>query len=468
MTADEIDESGRGEKSLARTRQRKLKLWHVGIGLLCLAVAGLLIMRWHWRAQFQRRIEAIRAAGSPVTPQELDAWYPWPASGENAASWITGAATCLWKLTQEDGRCLERIVGRSDDRPRPGEPLGANLSELLERYIQTNSQALKLLHEAASVAECRYPIDLSQGLFAAMPHIADVRADCLLLCSEAILRAKEGDPNGATRAIEAGLRVACSLDHEPALLSHMVQMSTLSWAATSLEWALNAVAFPQEQLARLNRAFRSVHADDGLLRAIVGDRCLFLAVFEKPQLLSREHRFPKPPPAALLEMYGALGLAAREGTIFLDYMEECLRIAQLPAFQRPAAIKAEQARDRNSRKGMLWKLADVRDMPIIMMEHRRKHVAQLEMAKTLLALERHRLARASLPETLDQLVPDYLVAVPTDPFDGAPLRYQRSDRGFLVYSVGEDGQDDGGKPEPRKTEKPGETWDLVFRIERRG
>jgi hypothetical protein len=458
MIADEMNRHQR--------RQFKLRLWHISIGLVCLAVAGLLLMRWHWRAQFQRRIEAIRAAGFPVTLQELDAWYPWPASGENAASWITGAATCLWKLTQEDGRRLERIVGRSDDRSRPGEPLGADLSEMLERYIQTNSQALKLLHEAASVAECRYPIDLSQGLFAAMPHIADVRADCLLLCSEAILRANEGDPNGATRAIEAGLRVACSLDHEPVILSHMVQMSMVSWAATSLEWALNAVAFPQEQLARLNRAFGSIHADDGLLRAIVGDRCLFLAVFEKPQLLSSEHRFPKPPPAALLEMYGAVGLAARGGTIFLDYMEECLRIARLPAFQRPAVIKAQEARDRYSRKGILWKLADARDMPMIMMGHRRKHVAQLEMAMTLLALERYRLVHASLPETLDQLVADYLVAVPTDPFDGAPLRYQRFDRGFLVYSVGEDGKDDGGNPEPRKTEKSGETWDLVFRIER--
>ncbi len=34
----------------------------------------------------------------------------------------------------------------------------------------------------------------------------------------------------------------------------------------------------------------------------------------------------------------------------------------------------------------------------------------------------------------------------------------------MVYSVGEDGKDDGGKEEPRK--KQGETYDLVFRVER--
>ena len=104
-----------------------------------------------------------------------------------------------------------------------------------------------------------------------------------------------------------------------------------------------------------------------------------------------------------------------------------------------------------------------------MMGHELKRVAQLEVAKTLLAVERYRLAHASLPETLDQLVPDYLAAVPLDPFDGAPLRYKRLDRGFLVYSVGEDGKDDGGKREPPKeTRNSGETWDLVFRVERQG
>jgi len=295
-----------------------------------------------------------------------------------------------------------------------------------------------------------------------------VREGCLLLCAEAVVCAEGGDPNGATQALEAELRVACSLDQEPVMLSHLVQMSTAGWAAAALEWVLNAAALTEEQLARLNRAFSSVHAADGLLRAIVGDRCLSLVEFEKPQMVSRQHRFPKPPPAALMEMYGAVGLAAREGTVFLDHMEECLQIAQLPAFHRPAAIKAQEARYGRSRKGLLWEEVDARSMPTLI-GYELKRVAQLEVAKMLLAVERYRLAHASLPETLDQLVPDYLAAVPPDPFDGAPLRYKRLEHGFLVYSVGEDGKDDGGKQEPPKeTRESGETWDLVFRIERQG
>jgi hypothetical protein len=49
------------------------------------------------------------------------------------------------------------------------------------------------------------------------------------------------------------------------------------------------------------------------------------------------------------------------------------------------------------------------------------------------------------PATLGELVPRYLKAVPADPFaaDGRPLRYVRGEQ-TVVYSVSEDGVDDGG------------------------
>ena len=455
-----------GEAGTSMRRRVKLRLWHLGVGLLCLTVAGVLTMRWHWRGEFQRRIEAIRAAGFPVTRKELDAWYRWPSSGENAAYWITGAAPLHHKPRQTYWRLLEQIVDRRGARPDPNQPVPEDIGDLLETYIRENAEALEMLHDATSVVECRYPVDLSQDSASVLAHTAGVRDGCLLLCSEAILCAEDGDPNGATRALEAALRVSCSLDQEPILVSHRVQMEGVSWAAATLEWALNAAAFAEEQLVRLNRAFSSIHANDSLVRGIVGDRCLFLRAFEKPQALG-EHHFPEGRPLVLLAVYNAIGLTAREGTVFLDHMEECLRIAQLPAFQRLAAIDAEEARHRRSGKGLLLGLVAARSERA-MMVYDLESVAQLEMAKVLLAVERYRVAHASLPETLDQLVPDYLAAVPVDPFDGALLRYKRFDRGFLVYSVGEDGQDDGGKQEPKKTEKAGETWDLVFRIERQG
>jgi hypothetical protein len=65
------------------------------------------------------------------------------------------------------------------------------------------------------------------------------------------------------------------------------------------------------------------------------------------------------------------------------------------------------------------------------------------------------------------LTPEFLDAVPTDPFDGAPLRYRLLPRGYEIYSVGADGHDDGGRepPEPKYFTDPS-SYDITFIVER--
>jgi hypothetical protein len=62
-----------------------------------------------------------------------------------------------------------------------------------------------------------------------------------------------------------------------------------------------------------------------------------------------------------------------------------------------------------------------------------------------LAVERYRLAGGKVPERLEELVPQYLSEVPSDPFDGNPIRYRHADPGYCLYSISDDGQDNGGK-----------------------
>ena len=66
-------------------------------------------------------------------------------------------------------------------------------------------------------------------------------------------------------------------------------------------------------------------------------------------------------------------------------------------------------------------------------------------ADAAIAIERYRRAHdGSPPDSLEQLVPGYLAAVPIDPFSGQPIRYAtRSDR-YVVYSFGTNERDDGG------------------------
>ena len=63
------------------------------------------------------------------------------------------------------------------------------------------------------------------------------------------------------------------------------------------------------------------------------------------------------------------------------------------------------------------------------------------------ALERYRLAHDAYPETLDALVPQFLAQIPPDLIGGRSLHYRRAADGkFLLYSVGWNETDDGGKP----------------------
>jgi hypothetical protein len=66
---------------------------------------------------------------------------------------------------------------------------------------------------------------------------------------------------------------------------------------------------------------------------------------------------------------------------------------------------------------------------------------------TAIALERYRLRHDRPPADLAALVPELLRTVPLDPMSGRPLGYRfTAGASFALYSVGEDGRDDGGDP----------------------
>lgn len=89
--------------------------------------------------------------------------------------------------------------------------------------------------------------------------------------------------------------------------------------------------------------------------------------------------------------------------------------------------------------------------------------AALGQLTCALALRAYRLEHGRWPEALDDLVPEYLSAVPDDPFtDGRPLRYRAAGAGFGVYSVGPDSEDDGGHPHRTEYDTPDRPRPLEF------
>ena len=76
-----------------------------------------------------------------------------------------------------------------------------------------------------------------------------------------------------------------------------------------------------------------------------------------------------------------------------------------------------------------------------------KNLTLHQMVSAAVALKRYELRHGQLPQSLALLVPEFLAQAPQDCMDGHPLRYGlNGDGSFTLYSVGQDGLDEGGDP----------------------
>lgn len=73
------------------------------------------------------------------------------------------------------------------------------------------------------------------------------------------------------------------------------------------------------------------------------------------------------------------------------------------------------------------------------------------------ALRAYQQANGSLPETLNSLIPEYLEAIPIDPYDGTPMRYSKENR--IIYAVGNDFIDSGGSSLPFAHQIPEDAYE---------
>lgn len=70
--------------------------------------------------------------------------------------------------------------------------------------------------------------------------------------------------------------------------------------------------------------------------------------------------------------------------------------------------------------------------------------AFFELERLAAAIAVYRVEHGTYPERLDELVPSILPKVPVDLFHATPFFYKRTSDGYLLYTVGANGVDDGG------------------------
>jgi len=445
---------------------RKTRVWHLAALLLGVLFVGFAVFRVATRTTLRNAIDAIHAAGEPVTMAELDAWYKTPAFGGNAADYITDA---LARLRIPEGEDQEQIpLFGQTELPARRQPLDQQTRDKIDKLLVDNAEPLDLLHQAASIARSRYPVDLSRGQSTLLPHVSEMSKAARLLALEAAVHADRSEAEASVESLVAACGLGRSLLCEPIPISQTVRYTCDSIATKALEHALNRLSLTENLLAELDRAVQTARDPNALSRSLVGQRCFDQELFRNPRSMGlRTTSGSSGEPSLLsIEVRRGIGLLDQEWSVFLDLMRDLIEAARLPVHERLAASHEVQARlAALSRFHAITRFlmppafglfaADLTDQ------------ARLEIARTALAVERYRLATGRFPAGLADLVPTYFDAVPEDPFDGRPLHYRTSQAGYTLYSIGTDETDDGGKE--RLSGRAGRqqtSYDITFMVER--
>lgn len=464
--------------------------------LVLLAVAAVSHYRARWAVvRYQRQLQA---AGEKLKIEGLIPMPPMPES--NGAPFFSQAVGAFsWNGTN--------LLNKNAPAPMmmvaPGKAMvgwaqpdvrvdGTNTWQEVAAALKQYQAGLDLVRTAAQCPVWDFRLDYRQGFTLLLPHLAPEKRAVQLLGTVALCDLHQGDAAGAATNIEATLAIVNATTREGLVISQLVRiaMAYLSLADT---WELlQATNLNDAELAELQHDWAGLSFAQPMDEAIEMERAMHEMLIERMRNSSAQFRQVLPfgggsgslanPTVSFGKMgdeiLGEIVTGTREARWRLtqSYPDELrmlkgsqVLIEGLRWFEagQPFTNVASGQNQRlaslgleitNSQSGGTYNGADV-DLSslfsegVVSMSRVLYRVFFIEagrrMTVTALALKRYQLRHSQYPPDLAALVPDFLPAVPRDPADGEPLRYRlRSNGTFLLYSVGEDGVDNGGDPSP--------------------
>ena len=349
----------------------------------------------------------------------------------------------------------------------------ADGAALLSRHAPT----LDLVRRAAAKSGCRFGRDWTRPSFDTLvPEYSAMREAAKLLALAARRESAGGDSAAALRDVVLLGRLAAHAAAEPCVVAGMVSMSIDGMALDTLAAVLPATN--AADLARLNDPSFSdfLGTSVSFKRHLFGDEACGLAA--AADLADGTWGVLASANDGADDFFAMATVAGPLAIVYRCFLwpadvagyKRCLRAYQriladqagqpFPATQkRIAAI--ERQLSAGSREGFLGPLL----VPALggIFKTQCRNQALHRCAEVLVAMTRARLATGSLPEAVAGFVPDQLPALPRDPFtNDAPLRATFSQDGWVVYSVGPDGEDDGGPP--RGDERPQDNDDVGLHL----
>jgi hypothetical protein len=401
---------------------------------------------------------SLRAEAAEIIAASMP---PAPAPDDDAAP-----------LYQRAFSAIEADKEFSDPKSPLDDPLTADMAaEEVAAILARHAATLELLRRAADKPGCRFVRDWSRpSLDMTLPEFSSMRKSWDILALAARREAASGKMATALRDVVRIHRLGMHAASEPILIAGLVGQAIDQNALETLAAVLPAIG--KQELPLL---------DDPAFTDFLGTPVSYQRHFYGEEAFGIST-------IALLAEQGAilLGLTGEDGRLtrlmgfsfrcfvmpaelagYREMLQEYRTIAGdrtqpfPPIKERIAEIERDAERGK---AGMFGKLMLPALGRVFVTESKGRVFHRA--AEVLVAATRFRLASGSLPESATALVPDYLPAVPLDPFTtDAPLRTKRTDDSWLiVYSVGPNGEDDGGPP-PRGTQRPQENDDVGLRLQ---
>jgi hypothetical protein len=425
--------------------------------LLVLGCVGVIAGNFAYqRYQGHKTLEPLDAAVSELDRtdpgwrmQEIETARAAVPDESNSAIVVARAVEALPKGWQP----LKRLLALAD-RP-PQYQLDDQDAAGLRNELEKTATALERARKVADLPYGHYPIEYRHNR--PSPQLAWFRQTPSLeslLLFDVLAQAQAGDNKQAMRSCSAMLNCARSYGDEPFLMSQMWRMAGVITAVRAVEHVL-ALGKPEpEALLKMQQELQREEAFPRLLVTLRGERA---AIHELLEALERGelnlHDVGERSISWLDYVAGKSEVEAvrAQHPKILANWTAAVRIAALPAYERRLPI---EALDAEVNKSSLLKIA----WPSMVMVEREERSTEgnLRCMIAALAAERFRCQHGHFPESLGQLVPEFLSSVPLDPEDGLALRYQhRPDRVVIYSAFGRDRQPPVGGYDPQKPSSPG-------------
>jgi hypothetical protein len=459
-------------------RRSRFRKWlRLGLVLVTLMVGGYCVLLYLAHrdlhavfAELDRtdpgwRLDDVEAARKVIPPQE------------NSTTQALAAAALMPPLWGG----AEEFYGLFEDLP-PEVRLNEQQLMALRTELVKASKAVAQARKLKDMPRGRHPIAYSKDYISTLlPGRQQVRELAALLRYDALLLAEENNGDAALDSCRALLNAGRSLDDEPLFISQLIRMVIRGLAVAEVERTLAQTEPAPAALQELQRLLEREEAAPVMQMVTRGERAGYDRLMEAVQagdvsysnLLSNLRLVSgiigaspiKDVSAVELMAQYSPGAIALQRAALLQYMTEMVEAAKLPAHEQRTRLR-ELAESRTKRPVLVRLLAP--SMEKVGLNSSRTQ-ALLRCALVAVAAERYRREHGRWPASGAALVTAGLLKeMAADPFTGQPLRWRRLDSGLLIYSVGQDGKDDGGKlnranPQAEGTDVGFQLWDVAKR-----